>query len=304
MKQWTVVLFLLSSVALAEDLKFDASATRAGPDVCAFTNLTLPSDVRVYAAGGYSGRRLGYQIDESGHEATRFDITVNSPLQPVVLLLGAYEPSVWNVGWSKGTRIVAVMISGYHNQAVAGLEESVPVLNSSYDNRGPCGYFYVSGIQSASANYIARKVFQQSVDQVFPGGGDGKILVGDSLSADSELLTSGSRPPESFRDRDAPLAGQAGIDSAVAKGVLRPATPADADAWVIVAPAPTARPGLSKAYVVLAPFTYPSGLLGADAATFFILRGVPRPAGNPGHSAVYDFNSLTCSGQQCPPSHP
>jgi hypothetical protein len=280
MKQWAAVLFLLlSSAALAQDLKT--------PPACAFANLTLPSDVRVYAAGGYSGRRLDYQIDESGHWATRFDITVNSPSQPVALLLGAYEPTVWNVGWSKGTQIVAVMISGYYHQAVVGLEDSVPVLKSSYDDRGPCGYFYVSDTQSASVNPIARKLFQQPVDLMFPGYSDGRILVGDSLSAGQELLTSGDR---------APLSGQAAIESAVAKGLLRPATAADADAWVLVGKAGTPRPGLNKAYVVLAPFTYPSG---AESVAFFLLRGGPRPSGSPGQSTVYDFTSLTCSGPQC-----
>jgi hypothetical protein len=280
MKQWTAVLFLLlSSAALAQDLKT--------PAACAFTNFTVPSDVRIYAAGGYSGRRLDYQIDESGHWATRFDITVNSPSQRVALLLGAFEPTVWNIGWSKGTQIVAVMISGYYHQAVVGLEDSVPVLKSSYDDQGPCGYFYVSDTQSASVNPIARKLLQQPVDQVFPGYSDGKILVGDSLSAGQELLTSGDR---------APLSGQAAIDSAVGKGLLRPATAADADAWVLIGKAGTPRPGLNKAYVVLAPFTYPSG---AESMSFFLLRGGPRPSGSPGQAAVYDFTSLTCSGPQC-----
>lgn len=290
MKQWAAVLCLLSSVALAED--FEA------PAECAFTNLTIPENLRVYAAGGYSGQRLGYAIDESGYEATRFDITVNSPSQQVALLLGAYAPSVWNISWSKGTNIVAVMISGYHHQAIAGLDESVPVLKSSYDSPGPCGYFYVSGTQSASVNPIARKLFRQPVDQMFPGSSDGNILVGDSLSRDSELLT-GSRPPESFGDRYAVLSGQAAIDNAVARGLLRPATPADADAWIVLGRANTPKPRLYRAYVVLAPFSYPGGLVGEESVTFFVLRGGPRPSGNPGESTVYDFNSMTCSGPKC-----
>lgn len=290
MKQWVAVLCLLSSVALAEDLK--------APAACAFTNLSVPTDLRIYAAGGYSGRKLGYAIDESGYEATRFDITVNSPSQQVALLLGAYEPTVWNVSWTKGTKIVAVMISGYHHQAVVGLEESVPVLKSSYDNPGACGYFYVSDTQSASVNPIARKLFQQPVDQMFPGYSDGKILVGDSLSAGQEVLT-GSRPPDSPGDRYAVLSGQAAIDSAVAKGLLRPATAADADVWVILGRSGTRKPGLYKSYVVLAPFSYPSGLAGDDAVTFFILRNGPRPSGNPGQSVVYDFNTMMCIGQRC-----
>lgn len=291
------VLFLLSSTSLAQDLqKIDADAASA--TACAFENLALPKDLRVYAAGGYSGRRLGYALDESGHEATRFDITVNSASQPVALLLGAYQPSVWNISWSKGTQIVAVMISGYHHQAIAGLEESVPVLKSSFDDPGPCGYFYVSGTQSASVNPIARKLFQQPVDQMFPGYSDGEILVGDSLSVGLELLT-GTRPPESPSDRYTVRSGQQAIDSAVAKGLLRPATPADADAWVVLGRANTPKPALYKAYVVLAPFSYPSGLVGEDSVTFFVLRGGPRPSGNPGQSVVYDFNSMTCSGPRC-----
>jgi hypothetical protein len=124
------------------------------------------------------------------------------------------------------------------------------------------------------------------------------ILVGDSLSAGLELVT-GTHPSESPQDRYAVLSGQAAIDRAVAKGLLRPATPADADAWVVLGRANTPKPALYKAYVVLAPFSYPSGLVGDDSVTFFVLRGGPRPSGNPGQSIVYDFNSMTCSGPRC-----
>ena len=34
-------------------------------------------------------------------------------------------------------------------------------------------------------------------------------------------------------------------------------------------------------------FIFPDGLNGAHAATFVVPPGVPRPRGNPGHSAVY-----------------
>jgi hypothetical protein len=318
MRQWAAVLFLLASASQAHDLKkfeFDTSAAANGSATCAFENLRLPDDLLVYAAGGYSGRELEFQIDQSGHEATQFDVAVNSPSQPVALMLGAYEPTIWNIGWTEGTRIVAVLVSGYHRQAVAGLENSVPVLNSSHDNKGACGYFYVSNEQNTTVNPIARKLFQKPVDLMFAGNKTGKILVGEQLTANAELVTSGARPPESFRDKNAPLAGEAGLESAVANGVLRPATSADAEAWVaaVMANRPAAdappvagqgvprpaMPGLYNAYVVTKKFTYPSGLYGAHAATFFILRGVPRPSGNPGHSAVYDFNFLSCQGALC-----
>ena len=88
---------------------------------CEFPNLMLPKSFVVYATGGYSGKRQNFQIDQSGHQATQFDVAVNEPQKPVVLILGAYEPSVWNIGWSPGTKIIAVLASGYHKQVIAGI---------------------------------------------------------------------------------------------------------------------------------------------------------------------------------------
>ncbi len=47
----------------------------------------------VLAAGAYAGRRLDIQIDQSGNQATQIDVMVNTGAKPVILLLGAYEPS-------------------------------------------------------------------------------------------------------------------------------------------------------------------------------------------------------------------
>lgn len=292
--------------------KPEASASSA---VCGFAGLALPADAVVYAAGAYAGRKAGFQIDQSGHEATRIDVAVNSPGRPVALMLGAYEPTVWHIGWSPGTRILAVLVSGYHRQAVAGLPPAVPLLNSSYDNRGPCGYFYVAESRLAELNPMARRVFGLPVGMVFPADKAGRVVVGDALAVDTRLLTSPEITPESFRDPLAPKAGQAGLDEAVRQGALRRATQADADAWVDAvmqnAPQPDVPPvagkgvprppgpPMHKAYVVLKPFTLPAGLYGAHAVTFIVPRGVPRPQGNPGHSAVYDLNTLTCHGAVC-----
>jgi hypothetical protein len=110
------------------------------------------------------------------------------------------------------------------------------------------------------------------------------------------------RPPEPFRDQTARLEGQASLDDAVAKGLLRRATLADANAWFAAAGRRTtdsSQPTMLKPYVVLKEFAYPAGLSGAHAATFFIPRNVPRPTGDPGHSTVYDFNTLLCEGTLC-----
>lgn len=50
---------------------------------------------------------------------------------------------------------------------------------------------------------------------------------------------------------------------------------------------------ISRAYVVLKKFTYPSGLVNEYRVVFFIPTGVPEPSGEIGHSAFYDFGTLT-----------
>lgn len=305
---------LLASITQAEPLKkfdFPAAGSRdAPPTACAFTGLDLPAKVHVFAAGGYHGRNLDFQIDQSGHTATQFDIAVNSTDQPVVLVLGAYEPTIWNIGWTRKTNILAVFVSGYHRQAVAGLEANVPVIISTYDNRGPCGYGYVGNSDGESLNSLSRKLFNREIDQTFPGDKNGRIAIGAPVYSSSELVTSSRVTPDSFRDRNAPLAGEAGLEQAIRNGQLRAATMADLKAWKVARgeklPAYMADSNLERdrqvlrgQYVVQKQFTFPAGLYGAHSAVFYVPRGVARPIGNPGHSSVYDYNAMGCSGPTC-----
>jgi len=283
---------------------------------CAFSDLKLPAEFSVFAAGAYSGRKISFQIDQSGHEGTQIDVAVHSPAKPIVLMLGAYEPTIWNIGWSENTKILAVLVSGYHRQVVAGLEKTTPILISSSDNRGPCGYFYVTPDNLDPLNPLSRRVFGRPVDMVFPAR-NGKVVIGNPVSPETKLVTSDDITPESFHDKSAPIAGPAGVADAVSKGLLRKATTADVEAWFEAvaqsspprdippvfgqgAPQPRRpKPALYNAYVVLKPFVYPSGLYGGNSVSFLIPKGVPKPEGNPGHSAVYDFNTLTCQGPLC-----
>lgn len=298
----------------APDDKKEEQRTRQPVDhrkkPCEFAGLALPENYAIFAAGEYSGRETDFQIDQSGHQATQMDVTVNYSSKPVVLALGAYEPTIWNIKWSATTHIVAVLVSGYHRQVVAGLDATVPVLNSSSADRGPCpcGYFYVGQRENSDKiNQISRTLFGRPVDLVYPAK-NGDVVIGDPVPAGVKLITSESNPPESFLDTTAPIAGPAGLEDAVRKGLLRKATEADADAWVdavdaygpdrdvpLIAgkgrPKPP-RPHTWDAYVVLKPFSYPAGLYGGHLANLFIPEGVPQPKGEPGHSFVYNFNHL------------
>jgi len=272
---------------------------------CMFSNVKFPEEMLVYAVGGAKGRELNFQIDQSGSIARQFDVSVNSPSRPVALILRAFEPTIWNIGWTEGTKIVAVFVSGYHRQAVAGLDSAVPVLNSSRDNSGGCGFYY--GTQDNEINRISLQLFGQLAYPRFPEDKNGTIVIGEPLNSGTRLITSTAVTPSSFYDKSAPLAGRAGLDEAVAKGLLRPATRADVDAWVAAVAANPDKgiPNWSKpdtwhdAYVVLKEFTFPPRL---SAPTFFIPKGVPLPKGNPGGSRVYDFDSLRfwCFTPGCP----
>jgi len=290
-----------------------AQASR-GLDRCSFVGLDLPEIYSIYAAGGHAGRVLDYQIDQSGHQATQIDVTVNSVSKPAVLLLGAYDPTIWNIRWTSETNILAVIASGYHRQAVAGIPKGTPILISTYDNKSSCGYFLVSGHSSGGPNALSRRLFRREVDHVFYVR-DAVVVVGDPIAKDTKLVTSPHTPPESYIDATAPMAGLPGLEDAVKQGLMRKATEADVDAWVnalmgtsrnqevpsIAANGqPTRlRPSVFRGYVVLKEFVYPAGLYGGNSGTFFIPKGVPSPIGDPGHSTVYDFNTLRCHGPMC-----
>jgi hypothetical protein len=296
--------------AMPADTQKNQAAVPAAP--CS-QRFAIPDNAVILAAGTYSGRTLGFQIDQSGHAATQVDVNVNYPTRPVVLMLSAYEPTIWNIKRSSSTEIVAVYASGYHRQAIAGIDPNVQQSISTYDNRGKCGYLYATAEKLDELNPHARKVFGRAVSAFYPVD-NGLVAIGDPVSAGVPMLGS-EITPETYRDPVAPLAGQAGLQAAVQAGVLRKATRADSDAWLAarraLPPTPDLPPVIGNnkparqkidffnAYVVLKPFVYPAGLYGAHAATFLVPKGTPRPTGNPGHSTVYSFDTMTCSGALC-----
>ena len=272
----------------------------------------LKNDFSLFAAGAYSGRKLDFQIDSSGSKATQMDIVVNHTQKQVVLMLGAYEPTIWNISWTPDTKITAIILSGYHKQVTTGLTEATQVLISTNENNGECGFFYVDLNRLSAVNHTAQRLFKRKVDMVFLAE-RGQVVIGDTIPEDVKLTQSHKTKPEHYRKAE--LSGVPGLEQAVIRGELRKATLNDAHAWVDVISKekpqndipPVAgqdvvkprRPLLMNAYVVLKAFIYPGGLFGGDSAVFFIPRGVPLPTGKLGHSTIYDFNALSCVGSLC-----
>ena len=299
--------------------RLDLEKFLSGP--CAIPNLELPKNVVVYVAGDYGqkGKPLGYQLVQDNAVAKRIDVIVNERRRPVVLMLGAYEPMLWNIQWTPGTNILAAFASGQYRQAVAGLPRTTPVLLSypTEERRAPCKSYFYDTQKNENRKHIdllAKEVYGRTADRIFDIG-NGSVVIGEPLVAGTKTLTSQDIPPESFFDPSAPLAGIAGLQDAMKKGILRQANDLDANAWKIeyaktkhgsdispnatdTATASTPKV-LTDTYVVLKPFIFPPGLFGRDMATFYILKGVPYPKGDPGHSTVYDFNTMKCAGPLC-----
>ena len=299
------------------------------PSVCGFPGVQFPEDTVVLAAGGLGGKVIDFQIDQSGNASTQIDVAVNYPDKPVALMLGASVPTIWNIGWTKRTNIVAVFASGYNRQRVAGIKRDTPLLISSYDDKGPCststfsyekfnlhesfvasfGYGQITNLGQAKIEQkLAQILYSRPISRIFSvPDGDGKVVIGNPLEATQQLITSNATPPKSFYDKNAPLAGEAGLAKAMRKGILRRATLEDATKWINALKMkyavqhrqpPDIPPDLNNAYVVLKEFTYPAGLYGGHSATFYIPEGVPLPTGNYGHSKIYDLNSISleCRG--------
>lgn len=288
----------------------------AAPDLskCGFDKFDSPKDAVILAAGSYSGTPLDFQIDQSGGPANLIDVTVNHRNSPAILMLGAYEPTVWNVRWTKETKIAAVWMSGNGRQVAAGLPKNIPQLVTTILSTPECETFYVDARQAEAVANASKKVLGQGVQKIYVAK-NGKVTIGEEPEISAEFVSSPEVSVRSYYDPKAPLAGLPGLDDAEQKGSIRRATDADFEAWekLVIAKRKekggkelpevvggedstfmTYREAGLNAYVILKDFTFPEGLYGGYSAIFFLPAGVTAPKGNPGHSDVLNLADGTC----------
>jgi hypothetical protein len=205
----------------------------------------------------------------------------------------------------------------------AVLDEGYPIFASIRlsDEKDMKPVWKFSGNASHGFPEIKYMEFPISMRQVVSSVFDARPVV--ALPRDVDLATfvdnpfGSPRPPVEPSPVSLPTLSEkeAGLNEAVAQKLIRHATEADFAAWTqaraVVTPkinpqvlADEARYikyalQAHKAYVVLKPFRYPTGLYGAHSATFLISSGVPAPVGDSGHSNVYDLNTLTACEFKC-----
>jgi len=272
---------------------------------------------KIEAVGIYKGDvTLGnVKLDDSGHTVRQAEVIVNSPEQPVVLVLTAYDPTIWRVGRTKGTEIAGIMVSGYHGQALIGPEKSIPVQISAYKKKGEFKSFWADSANRKllKMNNQLTKMFGREISRFHIRADvvDGKFYVGeqpelgDVLYSDDytleEYKIDENKPAELNQPGARPLsASQIALNKLVAEGKLRLATSVEIKAWITKASEPFKRfnpklqvkPHMSvgRTYVVLAECELPNGLHGAHSRSFIIPLNTPTPGGPKCHNSFYLMN--------------
>ena len=150
-------------------------------------------DFDVLAVGTYKGfKQLDVPIGKFGMMPQQADVVVNSPKKPVVLVLMAYDPTVWNVKYTLDAQIVGVVLAGYHQQALLGIAKSVPKVSAIYDERGPCSYFYAyqPGDKVAAVNQRLKAMIGREITTLVTEAKGETFVIGSDEPLEGKKLTS------------------------------------------------------------------------------------------------------------------
>ena len=270
-----------------------------------FDEKIFSNNLQVFAGGAYAGKRVKYQVEDSTHQTSEFDVIVNSSDKPVALILGAYNPSIWNIKWTKGTKIEAVLAFGYHKQFVAGLPKDTPILagneNRSCDLSNNIGSYFDKVTSSAYPKIIddlSKRVYNKTTTGMYHAK-NGKLLFGNKITNNTKLHTSEDTPIKSFITKTKPSYGNEGLTELLKKGKIRLLTDLELRKWgrtrivslehsfkIFIAPH-------EKGYMILDKISIP---INANAV-YILKKGVPYPDISSGDEpTIYELDTMTCNG--------
>lgn len=270
---------------------------------------------RIVALGAYEGgTESSFALGESTHDTGVIAVGGNSFGAPLVLVLSAYDPVVWDLRNFPTSRLRAVLVYGYHNQAVAGLPAGVPLRVVSHDDRasigscGPPAYAYEGGRNLEELAESVEHATERKID-AFAGayGPEGLHAEGGSTPSASHGLTLRDIRSAVEVRLDGVAPKEAGVQQLLSEGALREPTPADRQqlnaALTRASPtghlAPVRAPISGPAYVVTRAVTLPKGMYGAHLATFLIPPNVPKPIDPGSHNTYYYLEDGRCEGALC-----
>jgi uncharacterized protein YecT (DUF1311 family) len=275
---------------------------------CRFVN--VPADVKVYGTGTYSGIvPSDYQLGDSGHTVKEIEVVVNKPGEDVILVLMAYDPVIWKVKQTPKSKVLGVVVAGYHSQALLGVPKKMPRLFAVQEEKTECRYFYAykAGDKLDNAVQRIREITGAELAGLVTSPHRGKFYIGSHENIDPVSLrysTELTMEDYSVTGRFPP--GEKGLDLLVKQNRIRPANQEDIFKWVKKASEKYQKynPGLKvehhmrpeRTYVVLADFELPTGLYGANSRSFIIPAGGNMPTGPRGHNSFYFVEDGRCVG--------
>jgi hypothetical protein len=309
----------------ADPVVFDFDPSISWGRECTFPGLEMSPDARILMVmmEGGDNPGSGIQIDYEfgvGHqyEADLANIAVDWPGQPVILILNAQMPAIWQVAFTLNTRIEGVLVSGQGRQIVVGLPPEAPLLNSSDDNKGVCGYCFplAFGRSDWRMGQISQKLFGREPDQFFKTKA-GYALVSRTADPPGQLFAQEQFDPARYRYPGSVPARGAGLRQALDQGLIRPATDADRRKWMEArARNAGVNPDLVRThtfqfsgkdplcnadYVILSEkFIFPAGFTHVSISpVFYLPQGMALPQGNPDDSLVLFLEDGRCLGPNC-----
>jgi|GEM_PF-6091866 len=207
-----VLTLLLAATALAEAPP--SSADRP----CLPPGFNLEPETRVLAVGAYSGWRLGRETRPSG----LVKVGVNSPDQPVLLLLSSYNSVLWQIAWTEGTELQGVLVTSYDpGSRLTGLPGSVPV---QIAGRPSCPYFYQDSPESRRS---IERLVGRPPEQLLAAGAS-TVLIGDMTGQGQKFLSVGRLERQDY-DLDWPM--EVELSRALNRGQIKPAAAQDYLKW-------------------------------------------------------------------------
>ena len=256
---------------------------------------------------------VDFLIEKTGRAVTKEDVVVGATVKPIVLVLMAEEPVVWNVGQTKNARIAGVLAQGEFRQAIVGLPNATPVATYAAP-RGAldCPTFWAEHAQGTDYDRVrsrVRALFGRDVAAFLSQEANGRIVVGE-IAGPIEHSRDATFESVALPAHVLPM-GQRGLDRLTREGSIRLANEEELDAWLVGAARRRGVPlsqyrgrmhwsaNEGKVYTVLRPFDLPGGLFGSNSRAFIIPPGTVMPGGPRSHCIFLQMDGYQCYGPGC-----
>lgn len=260
---------------------------------CQLNNIT--DDCEIYAYSNYNGARKinGVYISKKA-ETYGTPVRVNRPGKCVVLLLSAYEPTIWDIYTVPGTDLRAIAVGGYYQQMLRGMAASVQT-KRRMNYQGP------EEDRCIDSYYDEREMPEVAAELNL---GNGKVhwlknpVIGEILSLDKYDYKPKIIDGDFLQLALAP--GADGLNQLVKEGKLRPLSAGDLQKIRKMKPSVISgtmpnkfrddiMPGLSNFLLLQSFAELPEGLAGANSVNVFVPEGLMSPDASSGHSNVYQL---------------